>query len=209
MKHEWKKVEKNFYLPKEKPERIVVPKFKFYTIHGQGNPNEAFFAEYVGVLYALSYGIRMSTKAGAAPANYYEYTVYPLEGVWDISEEARQKALMSFDKNELVFDLMIRQPDFVSSEFVMEMIEKTNKRKPNELLDKVKFEEIEEGECIQMLHVGPYDSEPVTFGKMEVYAKSLGLVRKFHTHREIYLSDPRKTLPDKLRTVLRYHVAQS
>jgi hypothetical protein len=158
------------------------------------------------VLYSLSYGVKMSPKSGKTPENYFEYTVYPLEGVWDISEEAKQKPIMEFDKNTLVFKLMIRQPDFVTSEFALEIIEKTKKKKPYELLDKVKFEEIEEGSCIQMLHVGSYDNEHVSFEKMELFAKEQGLIRKSHTHREIYLSDARKTVPEKLKTVLRFQI---
>jgi hypothetical protein len=78
MKHEWKKNEKQFYLPKSKPELINIPKFKYFTIEGNGNPNDDFFAEYIGVLYSLSYGIKMSPKRGLEPKGYFDYTVYPL-----------------------------------------------------------------------------------------------------------------------------------
>src|SRR5690606_3535439 len=98
------------YLPKNKPELVSLPAFKFYTIEGEGNPNDAFFAEYIGVLYSLAYGVKMSPKKGLEPKGYFDYTVYPLEGVWDLNEEGRKKYKGStIDKNDLVFKLMIRQ----------------------------------------------------------------------------------------------------
>jgi hypothetical protein len=206
MKHEWKKQEKAFYLPKNKPEKIFIPEFKFFTIKGKGNPNEAFFAEYIGVLYSLAYAVKMSPKSGSAPGNYYEYTVYPLEGIWDIEDAAKTLYNGKIDKNTLVFNLMIRQPDFVTPEFASWIIETTKKKKPHPLLDKVLFESVEEGPCIQMLHNGSYDDEPKSFKEMELYAESLNLKRKSMLHREIYLSDARKVAPEKLKTVLRFGV---
>ncbi len=82
-KYEWKKKEKNLYLPKAKPEIIDIPSFKFFTLEGKGNPNDEFFADYVGALYSLSYGVKMSYKKGIEPKGFYDYIVYPLEGVWD------------------------------------------------------------------------------------------------------------------------------
>ena len=96
MKQDWKKAEKEFYLPKQKPELVKIPPFKFFTISGQGNPNEKPFEENIGVLYALSYAIKMSPKKGLAPKDYLEYAVYPLEGVWDISDEAKKKGMAFF-----------------------------------------------------------------------------------------------------------------
>ena len=206
MKHDWKKEEKTFYAPKNKPEKVTLPSIKFFSIRGEGNPNDAFFAEYIGVLYALSYAVKMSPKSGNAPAGYEEYSVYPLEGVWDITDEAKQKPMEMLDKDSLVFNLMIRQPNFVTAAYAADTIERVKKKKPHPLLEKVVFEEIEEGECIQMLHVGSYDSEPGSFAAMEAFATNQGLVRQSKIHREIYLSDARKTQPDKLRTILRFRV---
>ncbi len=208
MKHEWKKEEKQYYLPKEKPELVTIPAFKFFTIEGQGNPNDEGFAEYIGVLYALSYAVKMSPKKGLAPIAYEEFTVYPLEGVWDLTEEARKTYDGTINKNDLVFKLMIRQPDFVDNAFAQQMIELTKKNKPHPLLEQVKFESITDGACIQMLHVGSYDSEPASFSQMEAFAAQLNVKRLSKTHREIYLSDARKTEPDKLRTVLRFQRKQ-
>lgn len=204
MKHEWRKHEKKLYAPKTKPERIEVPPLKFYTIKGQGNPNDEAFGEYIGVLYALSYGIRMSPKKNLAPPNYFDYTVYPLEGVWDITDEAKKNFTGTIDKDTLVFNLMIRQPDFVEPDFAQQILELTQEKKPHPLLDKVKFETIEEGSCIQMLHLGPFDEEPASFEKMEAFAEENGWQRESKIHREIYLSDARKTAPEKLKTVLRF-----
>jgi len=203
MKHEWKKNEKHFYLPKNKPELISIPKFKFFTIEGSGNPNDDIFAEYIGNLYSLSYGIKMSPKKGIEPEGYFDYTVYPLEGIWDLNEEAKKSFNGTINKNDLVFKIMIRQPDFVESDFALEILEYTKKKKPHYLLEKVRFEEIIEGNCIQMLHIGSYDDEPASFRIMESFAEQENFRRNTKTHREIYLSDARKVSPDKLKTVLR------
>ena len=189
MKHDWKKNDKQFYLPKNNPETIIVPKFNFFTIEGNGNPNDEFFADYIAVLYSLSYGIKMSPKQGFAPENYEEYTVFPLEGVWDIDEKVKKNFMGTLDKNSLVFKLMMRQPDFVTADFALETIEQIKKKKPHPLLEKVKFEAIEDGLCVQMLHVGSYDSEPASFRKMQEFADANNLKRINHTHLEIYLSD--------------------
>lgn len=206
MKHDWKKNDKQFYLSKDKPEIIIVPSFSFYSIEGKGNPNDQFFAEYIGVLYSLSYAIKMSPKQGVAPKEYFEYTVFPLEGVWDIDDDAKNNFKGIIDKNSLVFKLMIRQPDFVTTDFAEDAIERTKKKKPHDLLNAIKFEAIEEGPCVQMLHTGSYDSEPDSFKKMEEFANARNLKRISHRHREIYLSDARKVAPEKLRTVLRFQV---
>lgn len=207
MKHEWKKSEKQFYLPKAKPERITIPEFKFFTIDGSGNPNHDFFADYIGVLYALSYGVKMSPKKGIEPQGYFDYTVYPLEGIWDLTEDGRNTYDGKVNKDELVFKLMIRQPNFVSKDFALHILEQTKKKKPHDLLEKVTFETITEGDCVQMLHVGSYDSEPESFQIMEEFAEQHQCKRLSKIHKEIYLSDARKVSPEKLKTVLRFSIA--
>ena len=205
MKHEWKKADKALYLPPNQPQTISVPELSFFTIEGHGNPNDDFFTEYVGVLYSLAYAIKMSPKQNLAPADYFEYTVYPLEGIWWTDQPIDQKPL---DKNRLSFKLMIRQPTFASKDFADEIIDRTKKKKPHDLLDKVKFETITEGLCVQMLHLGSYDDEPASFALMEQYAAAQNLRRVSLEHREIYLSDARKVAADKLKTVLRFQVEQ-
>jgi len=206
MKMEWRKKEKTLYLPKTIPTIIDILEFKYFMIDGKGNPNDEFFAEYIAVLYSLSYGVRMSPKSGSAPAGYYEYTVYPLEGIWDISESAKQNYTGNLDKNSLVFTLMIRQPDFVTDEFAMDIIDKIKKKKPHKLLDKVRFGIMTEGKCVQMMHLGSYDNEPDSFKKMGEFCLENNLKRISGSHKEIYLSDARKVPPEKLKTVLRHKV---
>ncbi len=210
MKHEWRKAEKQYYLPKNKPELVEIPPFKFFTISGKGNPNDDLFAEYIGVLYSLAYAVKMSPKKGLAPDGYFDYTVYPLEGVWDLSQEAKQKAESgTFDKNDLVFKLMIRQPAFVTDDFAMQMLEQVKVKKPHPLLDEVSFEEINDGLNVQMLHLGSYDDEPESFRLMDEFAKQEGYERVLKAHREIYLNDARKVSADKLKTILRFEVRKA
>lgn len=206
MIHDCKKAEKAIYQPGTKPVLIQLPEFVFFTIEGKGNPNDEFFGDYIQALYSLSYAVKMSPKQGKAPAGYFDYTVYPLEGVWDLTDAGKQNMTGMLDKNELVFNLMIRQPGFVTDDYAASVMEQVKKKKPHPLLDKVKFEKIEDGWCIQMMHLGPFDSEPESFRIMEEYAQASGLTRISHNHREIYLSDPRRTAPEKLRTVLRFGV---
>ena len=206
MKYEWKKQDKAFYLPPAEPALIQVPAYNYFTLHGEGNPNGAEFAEAVGVLYSLSYAIKMLPKKGIEPEGYYEYTVFPLEGVWDLSEAGRQKT--ELDKDELVYTIMIRQPDFATPELAAEVLEKVKHSKPHPLLHKAAFDSIEDGLSVQMLHTGPYDDEPGSFARMKQYCAEQGLERMSHLHREIYISDARRTQPEKLRTVLRFKVSR-
>lgn len=211
MKHEWRKQEKPIYFPGKSPETIDIPEFRFFAIEGEGNPNNDFFTEYVGVLYQLSYGVKMNLKKLGArvPKGYMDYTVYPLEGVWDIRKEAKKDFNGTINKEDLIFKLMIRQPDFINEAFAHEIVELNKKKKPHPLLDKVTFENITEGKCIQMLHLGSYDNEPESFRKMEAFASEKGLERVSKAHREIYLSDFRKVAPEKLKTVLRFQLSDN
>jgi hypothetical protein len=206
MKHEWKKHEKQFYLPKNQPEIIKIPTFKFFTIKGTGDPNNAFFSKYIEVLYSLSYAVKMSNKKKLEPKGYFDYTVYPLEGIWDICEKAKKTPIETLNKNDLIFKLMIRQPDFVDELFANFIIKQTQEKKQNELLEMVKFEEITEGICMQIMHVGSYDSEVKSFELLEKFTEKEGYNRKEKSHREIYISDPRKTSQDKMKTILRFAI---
>ena len=139
---------------------------------------------------------------------YFDYTVYPLEGFWDISEDAKKTYTENskLNKDDLVFKLMIRQPDFVTQEYALKVIDKVKIKKKNPLINTVKFEKISEGNCIQMLHIGSYDDEAKTFKIMEEFAKNNNLKRVSKVHKEIYISDFRKVAPEKLKTVLRFNV---
>lgn len=204
MKFEWRKQEKNLYIPKEKPELITVPKQKFFMISGKGNPNGEEFAERISVLYSLAYAVRMMPRQGYTPEGYFEYTVYPLEGIWDLTEEGRQSNTLN--KDELLYTIMIRQPEFVSQEVADKAFENVRKKKPHPLLDDVTFDTMEDGLSVQMMHIGSYDDEPQTFQQMKRYIKENNLEITTLRHREIYISDARKTEKPKLKTVLRYVV---
>ena len=204
-KFEWRKELKELYLPK-KPMTIEVPEMKFFTIDGSGNPNSAPFKEHVEILYGLSYAIRMMHKKGITPEGYFEYTVFPLEGYWDLDEEGRK--LDYLDKDHLVYKLMIRQPAFVTEELFQYAVNTVRQKNPSANLEQVKFESITEGLCVQAMHIGSYDDEPQTFELMEQYCLENNLKRAEKTHREIYISDARKTPPENLKTVLRFKVTE-
>ena len=206
MKHEWKKKEKDIYMPPKKPVVVDIKAFNYFTIDGAGNPNSPIFAECIEALYGVSYSIRMSYKKNREPSGFYEYTVYPLEGLWDITEEAKKTYNGDLNKDDLVFTLMIRQPDFVTAEYAQSAIAWTKEKKNNPLLDKLTFIQKAEGRCVQMMHLGSYDNEPATFAIMEEFCTVNALRRKSKKHKEIYISDPRKVAPEKLKTVLRFQV---
>ncbi|WHY99408.1 GyrI-like domain-containing protein [Peribacillus simplex] len=152
----------------------------------------------------MAYAVRMMPKQGYTPDGYFEYTVYPLEGIWDLTEEG--KKLDTLNKDELLYTIMIRQPDFVTKEIVERAFENVEKKKPHPFLNDVKFDTFHDGLSVQMLHVGPYDDEPQSFKLMNEFIKNNNLERTSLQHREIYLSDFRKVEPAKLKTVLRYKV---
>jgi hypothetical protein len=210
MKIEWKKTEKEFYLPANNPVVVNIPKLKYFSITGTGNPNHEAFQEKITALYGLAYAVRMMPKSGVTPPGYQEYTVYPLEGIWDLTESGRQSKDWdkSLDKDQLVYKIMIRQPDFVTDEVFQLALAKAEKKSSSPLFRQVAFEEMEDGLCVQMTHIGTFDSEPASFARMDEYLDTHGLVRTTKVHKEIYLSDFRKTKSEDLKTVLRYFVKQ-
>lgn len=213
-KFEWKKSEKQWYMPKQQPELKAIPAFHFFVLEGEGSPDDASFAERVEALYGASYGVRMSYKSGQAPEGFYEYTVYPLEGVWSLTEEGirRYQAMEQPDitalKPYMKYQIMIRQPDFVTEAFSKTFLEALADKKQLPLIKSIQWQRFEEGPVVQMCHVGPYATEPESFAQMEAYAASQGFKRRSKEHREIYISDPRKTADDKLKTVLRFLVTK-
>jgi len=148
----------------------------------------------------------MMPKQGFTPEGYFEYTVYPLEGLWDLTEEGRK--MDKLDKDQLIYSIMIRQPDFVTEQVAVKALETARKKNPHPLLDEVRFDAIEDGLSVQMLHVGPYDTEPETFAIMKEFIEENQLKIRTLRHREIYLSDARKVEPEKLKTVMRYMVSR-
>lgn len=205
-KFEWKKHSKELYLPKQQPAIIEVPEMKFFTIEGKGNPNSEPFKKNIEILYSLSYAVKMMPKNGMTPEGYFDYTVFPLEGYWDLDEKGRK--LDYLNKEHLVYKLMIRQPDFVTEDIFHYAVNSVNEKKKAINLENVRFESITEGLCVQALHIGSYENEPETFELMEQFCSQNDLKRAEKTHKEIYLSDARKTAPEKLKTVLRFKVTK-
>ena len=207
MKHEWRKQEKAIYLPKTRPELVDIPEFKYIVLSGKGNPNGEFFSKCIEALYSTAYAIKMNLKkTDPKPTAYHDWTVYPLTGIWDLTEKGKQDYVDAVNKDELVFDLMIRQPHFISQSFFEDMIALRQEKRPNELLSRIELRNIRDGKCIQMLHIGSFDDEPSSFERMEAFADQLSLKRKSKAHREIYLSDFRKVPEEKLKTVLRFQL---
>lgn len=204
MKYEWRKKDKEVYLPPTKPTIFADTEKLYITVDGKGNPNGPEFEKDVQILYALSYTIRMMPKKGIIPEGYYEYTVFPLEGIWDLDEEGRK--LDYLDKDHLVYKIMIRQPDFVTEEVFAKAVELTKEKKKDLAIDKARLETIADGLTVQMMHIGSYDDEPESFAIMEKFCEENGLRRIDKRHREIYISDPRRVSPEKLKTVLRFKV---
>lgn len=206
MNHDWKIKEKDLYLPKAMPVLVDIPKMKFFIIDGEGDPNTSEeFSMAIQALYGLSYGIKMMPKKGIIPKGYFDYKVYPLEGIWDMKVDETTD-FTKLDKNNFIYRLMIRQPDFVDEELAKEIIDITKKKKPNRALDKVKFETIEDGLCVQMMHIGSFDDEAESFAKIASFCQEKGYRRTDHRHREIYLSDFRKVSKNKLKTAIRVWV---
>ncbi|MCX8131522.1 MAG: GyrI-like domain-containing protein [Clostridia bacterium] len=200
--YDYKKECKDLYIPKKTPVIVTIPSINFIMIEGKGDPNGEEFAFATGALYSLSYAVKMSYKSESVPEGYYQYTIFPLEGEWDLID----KTLPPTDKSNLSYRIMIRQPEFLTPELFEYFKSETKKKKPNIYIDRAEYGEVSEGLCCQMLHLGSYDNEPASFRIMEQFCKNNGYRRVSHKHREIYLSNPLKTKPDKLKTVLRYQV---
>ena len=200
MKYEWRKAEKSLYGVKASPKVVDVPEQSFIMLDGTGNPNLPGFTEEVSALYALAYAIKMDYKKSHTNQEIQNFTVYPLEGIW------QQKEQGELVKEELIYTIMIAQPSFISKEMVKEALEKVKVKKPNAHYEKIRFETVKEGKCLTMLHLGSFDSEPLSFAKMDTFCKENSLNRRFPFHREIYLNNLNRTSPDKLKTILRYQV---
>lgn len=203
-----KKAYKDLYQPKESPSLIQVPPMRFIAIDGKGDPNEpeGAYGRALALLYALCYTIKMSKMGASAIDGYYDYVVPPLEGLWQMDDGT--PGVDYSRKSGFTWTSMIRQPEFVTPEVFSWACERTLKKKgldpsPARLLD------FDEGLCVQCLHRGPFDNEPVTVEKMNRFMEDNGLLADFsdiRRHHEIYLGDPRKCAPDKLRSVLRHPV---
>lgn len=199
MKYEWRKLDKKLYQGPKTPVVIEHPVQSFIMLNGQGNPNKADFSERVSALYSLAYAIKMEYK-NAHHQEFIDFTVYPLEGIWQQTEAE------TLVKDDLVYTIMIAQPEFITNEMVETALEKVKVKKPNPFYNEIRFERISEGSSVTMLHVGPFDDEPQTFAKMDAFCQENGLKRCTSYHREIYLNNKNRTDPQKLKTILRYRV---
>lgn len=200
MKYEWRKLDKKLYQGPKTPVVIEHPVQSFIMLNGQGNPNKADFSERVSTLYSLAYAIKMEYKKTAHHQEFTDFTVYPLEGIWQQTEAE------TLVKDDLVYTIMIAQPEFITNEIVETALEKVKVKKLNLFYNEIRFERISEGSSVAMLHVGPFDDEPQTFAKMDAFCQENGLKRCTAYHREIYLNNKNRTAPEKLKTILRYSV---
>lgn len=207
MKYEWRKQEKELYFPKNKPGLVNIKEAKYFCINGVGNPNNEEFSDKVSILYQLSYAVKMMPKKGYTPNGYFEYTVYPLEGLWDIKNEWKNSD--TFNKDELIYTIMIKQPEFVNEDVFNRAVGIVKNKNKSNLVDNVYFDTINDGLSVQMLHIGSYDNEEESFKIMRKYIEDNNLEISNFVHREIYLSDARKTKVDNLKTVLRYRLLKN
>lgn len=211
MKHEWKKHEKVLYGAKDSPALVDIPAQNFIMIKGSGNPNGTDFSNRVSALYSLAYAIKMDYKATALKNiisnEIHDFTVYPLEGIWMKKDDNMQlDTTNELIKDNLEYTIMIRQPDFITTEMVRAALERVKVKKPNPLYEEIFFDMIHDGKCVEILHIGSYDNEPVSFALMDKFVKENGLHRISDWHREIYLNNANRAKTDKLKTILRYKV---
>lgn len=199
MKYEWKKQEKKLYGAKTVPAVVTVPEQNYIMISGEGNPNDADFSNRVSALYSVAYAVKMAYKK-AAQGGIDDFAVCPLEGVWQKIEGDE------LVKENLRYTLMIRQPGFIEKDRIDAALECAKVKKPNPLLEEIRFEIVQGGTCVQILHIGAYDDEPVSFAKLDKFARALSLIRAESCHREIYLNNANRTEKSKLKTILRYMV---
>ncbi|MDR0819582.1 MAG: GyrI-like domain-containing protein [Oscillospiraceae bacterium] len=201
MPFDFKKEYKELYSPKPIPSFVDVPAMTFIMIDGEGDPNTSkAYQNAVATLYGLSYSIKMSKKSVNPPEGYFDFVVPPLEGLW-------QNYVT--DKNSFQWTSMIRQPEFVTQIVFEQAKETLAKKKPNLDLSLARLEVFTEGLCAQITHIGSYDDEPSTIAALDGFIRDSAYKLNFteeYCHHEIYLADPRKTVPEKLRTIIRHPV---
>ena len=204
-KLDYKKEYRDLYLPSEKPALAEVPPMSFIQVDGKGAPAGQEYQDAVGVLYALSFAIKMGRPGGGRPPGYFEYVVPPLEGLWWCEDGP-----FDFEKRDRWrWTAMIRQPEFVTQAVFDRAAGECRKKKPELDVSAARFGLLEEGLCAQLMHVGPYEREPASLELLGAFIRASGcrdLLPEGRRHHEIYLSDPRRTAPERLKTVLRHPV---
>ena len=207
MPFDFKKEYKEFYMPKSKPEIVIVPKANYIAVRGKGNPNEegGAYQQAISVLYAVAYTLKMSYKTDYKIEGFFEYVVPPLEGFWwqdDVD------GVDYSNKDSFNWISVIRLPDFITkNDFDWAVETAANKKKID--CSKAEFLSIDEGLCVQIMHNGPYDDEPTTVEIMNRFIEENGYENDFsedRIHHEIYLSDARKVIPEKWKTVIRHPI---
>lgn len=210
MAFDFKKEYKEFYMPKNKPSIVNVPAANYIAVRGRGDPNEegGAYQQAISVLYAVAYTLKMSYKTDYKIEGFFEYVVPPLEGFWWQEGIAR---VDYSDKAGFNWVSVIRLPDFVTEKDFEWAVETATKKKKLDC-SKAELITVEEGLCVQILHTGSYDDEPATVAVMDEYLKKNGYVNDFsdtRLHHEIYISDPRKTAPEKRKTVIRHPIKRA
>ncbi len=207
MAFDFKKEYKEFYMPKNKPEIVDVPAANYIALRGKGDPNEegGAYQQAIGVLYAVAYTLKMSYKTDYKIEGFFEYVVPPLEGFW---WQDGVDGVDYTDKGSFNWISVIRLPDFVTrKDFDWAVTTATKKKKLD--CSCAEFLTIDEGLCVQIMHHGPFDDEPATVAVMDAFLAEKGYANDFsdaRLHHEIYLSDARKTPPEKLKTVIRHPI---
>lgn len=209
MTFDFKKEYKEYYRPKNKPEIINIPQFNFIAIRGKGNPNEenGMYQQAIHILYAVAYTLKMSYKTEYKIKGFYEYVVPPLEGFWWQEDKGNVDYL---HKEKFHWISVIRLPDFISKKDFDWAVERVSIKKKVDC-SKVEFFTFEEGLCIQMMHHGSFDEEETTIKIMNQYLQEKGYRNDFNKsrlHHEIYLSDARKVVPEKWKTVIRHPICK-
>jgi hypothetical protein len=207
---DYKKEYKDLYSPKNIPMIIEVPKMTFIAVEGKGNPNDenGEYRKALELLYGIQYTIKMSKKGNNIPKGYYDYVVPPLEGLW-WSENST--SVQPKDKSKYMWLSIIRLPEYVTKEvFQWACSEVKNKKKME--TEKVKYIKIDEGLCVQCMHIGSFDEEDKTVKLMEKYIGENNFINDINEkrrHHEIYLSDFRKTATEKLKTIIRIPIRKN
>jgi hypothetical protein len=182
---------------------VEVPRLQFLMADGQGDPNAPPFQQAVEALYGLSYTLKFGLKKRGGP----DYTVMALEGLWWAEGVDPAAAFAQGRRDQWKWTLLILQPDFIGPADVETARQELRAKRNPAAIDRVRLESFEEGRCVQIMHIGPYSAEKATIDRLHAFAaeKGLGLRGK---HHEIYLGDPRRSAPEKLKTILRHPVAQ-
>ena len=209
MAFDFKKEYKEYYMPKNKPQIVDIPKANYIAVRGKGDPNEesGAYQQAVGILYSIAYTLKMSYKTDYKIEGFFEYVVPPLEGFW---WQDNVEGVDYSNKSTFNWISVIRLPDFITEENFAWAVETASKKK-NMDCSSAEFLTIDEGLCVQMMHIGPYDDEPASVAIMNAFLKENGYatdINENRLHHEIYLSDPRKTAPEKLKTVIRQPIRQ-